>query len=49
MYTFMVEYTENNGATIGKMLVNAEDLTKAYLQAVSKLPITAIITECFKV
>lgn len=49
MYTYMVEYTEDNGETLKAMLVSALDYTKAYLSACFALPITAIITEVFKI
>ena len=49
MKTYMLEWTENNGATYKTLLVSANDYTKAYLQGVSVLPRVAIITDLFEI
>lgn len=43
MKTYLVEYTEDNGATIKTMFVSAADYTKAYISACIALPIETII------
>lgn len=49
MKTYMLEWTENNGATYNTMLVSAEDYSKAYLQGLFALPSVAMITDLFEI
>ena len=49
MKTYMLEWTENNGATYNTMLVSAEDYSKAYLQGLFALPRVAMITDLFEI
>ena len=49
MKTYMLEWTENNGATYNMMLVSADDYSKAYLQGLFDLPSGAMITDLFEI
>lgn len=49
MKTYMLEWTENNGATYNTMLVSAEDYSKAYLKGLFALPRVAMITDLFEI
>lgn len=49
MKVFMVEYTSDFGETVHTMLVNADDYSKAYLDAYLQLPKDAAITDLFEV
>ncbi len=49
MKTYMLEWTENYGATYNTMIVSAEDYTKAFLQGVFALPRAAMITDLYEI